>query len=183
MQDCSVPGAPCCPLGRGPTAAPGQPGWGVGAKCLSEVQAQLGLGHPLTNWRVEEQPQLAMRVQSASVLGWSRKADPGWKIREPPACVLLPMGQPGFVGAAGTDGRARPGEQFSSCHPALLLQHWAPLGCGGTRGKGGHFGAHCQASVSQAEWHPRAGLSRTDPDKTQRITEYSGLEGIHALHP
>lgn len=157
MQDCSVPRAPCCPVRRGPAAPRALPAWGVGAKCLSEVQAQLRSGHPLTSRRGGEQPQLATWVQSASVLGWSRKADAGWKIREPPACVLLPMRQPGFVGAAGTDGRDWPGEQFSSCHPTLLLQHCAPLSCGGIRGKRGAFwgslpGQHVPGRVACQGW-------------------------------
>lgn len=51
--------------------------------------------------------------------GVVQEGRPGWKIREPLACVLLSMGQPGFVETASTNGRDWAGEQFSSCHPAL----------------------------------------------------------------
>lgn len=132
MQNCSVPRAPCCPLTRGPTAPQGLPGWGVGAKCLSQVQAQLGFRHPLTRWRVGEQPQLTMWLQSVSVLGWSRKADPGWKIREPPACVLLSMGQQALMGETGHGSNSAPATLpcfFSTghqCEEVSSAQFWCP---------------------------------------------------------
>lgn len=130
MQNCSVPRAPCCPLTRGPTAPRGGE-WVPNAS--GRCKLCWGWATPDTVWGGGAAPAPRVGAKCECLGGPGRQSQAG-RSETPQLVPCSPRGSLALL--KQQDG---PGEQFSSCHPALLLQHWAPPSCAGRRGKRGAF--------------------------------------------